>query len=86
MIYVKLIIVMIVEIGFVIQLVKGLLKMCNHKNAYVEKSTIGCGYYGYCPDCEKEGPYRQDEMEAKYEFELKYDVVILYRINRTNGF
>jgi len=67
---------MIVGIGFVIHHVKGLLKMCDHNNAYVEKSSIGCGYYGYCPDCEFEGPYRHDELEAKYEFELKYNVVI----------
>ena len=52
--------------------------MCDHKNAYVEKSLIGCGYYGYCPDCEKEGPYHNDEMEAKFEFELKYNVVITH--------
>ena len=51
-------------------------RLCDHEKAFIEKSEVGCGHYGYCPDCEIEGEYSNYELEAKYLFELKYNMAI----------
>ena len=59
--------------------------MCNHENAYVKKYEIGCGYYGYCPDCRKIGEYANHENEAIYNFECQYNVKIKPQITHHEG-
>jgi len=58
--------------------------MCNHENAYIEKAIVGCGYYGYCPDCDLCGDYSNYADEAKYFFESKHGGVIWLK-ERLNG-
>ena len=43
---------------------------CNHKNATIEKYEVGCGYYGFCPDCNLIGAYANTKEEAGYNFTI----------------